>query len=64
MDLVEAWLSRESEKQPKPTWKKLYEAVSTVDRTTAEAIAEEHQCDCCCLGNVIPDSFISSLKIL
>ena len=64
MDLVEAWLRRESEKQPKPTWKKLCEAVSTVDRTRAEAIAEEHQCDCCyCLGNVILNYSLPFLKI-
>ena len=64
-DLLATWLKRESENQPKPTWKKLCEAVSTVDRTRAEAIAEEHQCDCCyCLGNVILSYLIFLLKKL
>ena len=54
MDLLAVWLRRESEGQPKPTWKKLCEAVSTIDRTRAEVLAQEHQCDCpVCLGNFL-----------
>ena len=54
MDLLAVWLRRESEGQPKPTWKKLCEAVNTIDRTRAEVLAQEHQCDCpVCLGNCL-----------
>ena len=52
VDLLAAWLRRESEGQPEPTWKKLCEVVSTIDKTTAEVLAQEHQCDCLsCQGN-------------
>ena len=54
MDLLGVWLRRESEGQPKPTWKKLCEAVSTIDKTRAEVLAQEHQCGCpVCLGNCL-----------
>ena len=45
-DLLATWLKRESENQPKPTWQKLAEAVNKLNRTRADKIAEEHQCDC------------------
>ena len=54
MDLLAVWLRRESEGQPEPTWKKLCEAVSTIDKVRAEMLAQEHQCDCpLCLGNCL-----------
>ena len=59
MDLLAVWLRRESEGQPKPTWKKLCEAVSTIDKTRAEVLAQEHQCDCpVCLGDCLVSHFV------
>ena len=51
MDMIAAWLKIDNETQPKPTWKKLCEAVGKINRRRAEVIAQEHQCDCSdCLG--------------
>ena len=51
MDMIAAWLEIDSETQPEPTWRKLCEAVGTINRRRAEVIALEHRCDCSeCLG--------------
>ena len=45
-ELIAVWLRRESDKQLLPSWRVLCVAIASVDRTSAERIASEHQCDC------------------
>ena len=44
--MIVVWLKREDIKQPLPTWRLLCQAIASVDRTYAERISKEHQCDC------------------
>ena len=44
--MIVVWLKREDAKQPLPTWRLLCQAITSVDRTSAERISKEHQCDC------------------
>ena len=38
------WLRRETEDQPRPTWRRLCDAFAGIDRVNAEIIAKEHGC--------------------
>ena len=45
-ELIAVWLRRESDGQPLPSWRALCDAIASIDRTSAERIASQHQCYC------------------
>ena len=58
MALLASWLRRQSNDQPKPSWKNLCDALQIADKTKADEIAKKHQCDCDeCIGE-----FLKSLR--
>ena len=68
--LLDSWLRRWSSNQSIPSWRVLCKAITMVDRSRADAIANKHQCNCSqCTSELILSYMIilinvqSSLKL-
>ena len=44
--LLDEWLERNSSDQPPPSWRRLCDALSNLNRALSEKISSQHQCEC------------------